>query len=136
MRERPRHDARIGQTLGIALDLDPRRDRGGAEDRKVFRERRRRFPIRAAHAGAGELRGAARHHGAGGVRHAVERRVMHHDDLAIGGHVDIAFRLLDRELRGFAKGAGAVLRPQEEAAAMRGNQGTGHGAASWPDARR
>jgi hypothetical protein len=61
---------------------------------------------------------------------------MHHDDLAIGGHVDIAFRLLDREPRGFAKSAGAVFRPEEEAAAMRGNQGPGHGPASWPGASR
>jgi hypothetical protein len=76
-----------------------------------------------------------RHNGADAVRHAVERGVVHHHHLPIGGDVNVAFGLLDRQKRAFAEGARAILGPKEKPAAMGGDEGAGHGPASWPAPR-
>jgi len=56
----------------------------------------------------------------------VERRVMHHDERAVRGRMNVQFQNIDAHLRGIAKGFERVFRIQSAAAAMRENERAGN----------
>ena len=66
-------------------------------------------------------------HGAMPGRRAIERRVVHDHDLAVGREVDVGLQEIDVERERVAEREQAVLRPELPAATVRGDERTRRG---------